>query len=153
MSTTNNRRLLAEAATLVGINLGELGADEHPWNSKHPQAAAWQMAVKELSPSVGEQMEVEHGVPLSMALAMALDGEAELTQPLLNELQTKRPQLYRSHKEAAISAAVQRMEEEMAVITAANTREAIAKRQAQQAAAASASRLQAQQQLRQQAGY
>ena len=152
MSSTNNRRLLAEAATLVGINLNQLGADEHPWNSEHPQAVAWQMAVKELSPLVGEQMEIEHGAPLSMALAMALDGEAELNQSLLNELQTKRPELYRAHKQAAINAAVQRMEDEMAAMSAANTPQEVAKRRAAQDVAINASRHLAQQQLRQQAG-
>ncbi len=128
MSDTSRRRLLAEAAVAVGINLNQLAADEHPWSSSHPMARAWQMAVKELSPSVGEELEAEHGQPLSMGLALALEGSAPLTQDQLAEWQTKRPQAFREYKEQSIAEALTRMKDEVAARQAANTPEAIAAR-------------------------
>ena len=153
MSNNRHRRLLAEAAVAVGINLNQLGADEHPWNSDHPMVRAWQMAVKEISPSVGEEMEVEHGAPLSMALAMALDGDTPLTQDLLGEWQSKRPQQFREYKQQSIDAALERMREQTEASAAANSAEAQAERQSALQNAVAASRQQAERQLRQQAGF
>jgi hypothetical protein len=52
--------------------------------------------------------------PISMALAMALEGEMEFTPELMSELQTKLPDTYRQKKQAAIDEAVAAMEIEMA---------------------------------------
>jgi hypothetical protein len=150
MSDKSRRRLLADAAAAVGINISQLAADEHPWSSSHPMATAWGMALKELNPSVGEQMEADFGKPLSLALTLALDGDRPLTQDLLGEWQTKRPQQYREYKQGAIDEALQKLRDASDAHAAANTPQAIAEREAQLQGALDASRRQAQlHQLRQ----
>ena len=128
------RSLLAKAAQMAGISLTAIGADDTPWSTSLPprQAQMWASALGQLDPGAAEAMHKVHGAPLSMALQLALDGQAELTTELVGEWQSKRPEAYRAHKEQAISAALASLEADSAARRAA--REA----QAQERAAAEA---------------
>jgi hypothetical protein len=110
-----DRALLARAAGLAGIPLTAIGADDTPWNTSlsASQAALWAAAVAEIDPGAAEAMQKLH-CPISMALAMALEGELDFTPELMSELQSKRPDTYRLRKQAAIDEAVAAMEIEMA---------------------------------------
>jgi hypothetical protein len=106
------RSLLAQAAQMAGISLMAISADETPWHTSLPphQSQLWAGALAELDPSAAEAMQKTHGQPVSMALQMALDGEAELTTELVGEWQSKRPAEYRAHKARAIDEALGALE-------------------------------------------
>ena len=107
-----SRSLLAQAAQMAGISLMTISAEETPWTTSLPphQAQMWATALAELDPAAAEAMQKMHGPPLSMALQLALDGQAGMTTELVGEWQYKRPEAYRAHKEEAITAALAALE-------------------------------------------
>jgi hypothetical protein len=121
-----DRGLLARAALFAGIPLNAIGADDTPWQTALPKerAALWAAALAELDPAAAEAMHALHS-PISMGLAMALEGEVQFTAELMDELQSKRPETYRAQQQQAIDqalAAMQRDAEERraAQLAAAN---------------------------------
>jgi hypothetical protein len=135
MATKIEPLLLARAAEMAGIKLSELGSNEHPWNSQHRSAVFWRDAVKKLNPAVGQAMEEEHGAPISLGLALALDGKAPLTQELTLEWQSKRPAAYQAHRQSLIDAATADLAKRTEQLAQHNSREALAQRRAQAVAA------------------
>jgi hypothetical protein len=69
----------------------------------------WAAAVAEIDPAAAEAMQKLH-TPISMALALAIEGRSELTPELVSELQIKRPELHRQWRESAITEALAAME-------------------------------------------
>ena len=134
MATQIDPLLLARAAEMAGIRLSELGSNEHPWNSEHRSSVFWREAVKKLDPSVGQAMEEEHGAPISLGLALALDGKSPLTQELTLEWQSKRPAAYQAHRQSVLEAATADLAKRTEQLVQHNSREALAQRQAQAAA-------------------
>ena len=128
MATKIDRLLVAKAAQAVGIDICQLGADEHPWNTEHPMSAQWRIALKQLSPIQGEQLEVDYGRPLSLGLTLALSGDQPMTPKLMGEWETKRPLAYRDHKAKCIAEALDALRAESEASSEANSPEARAAR-------------------------
>jgi len=128
MAPKIDRLLVAKAAQAVGIDICQLGADEHPWNTEHPMSAQWRIALKQLSPIQGEQLEVDYGRPLSLGLTLALSGDQPMTPKLMGEWETKRPLAYRDHKAKCIAEALDALRAESEASAEANSPEARAAR-------------------------
>ena len=128
MATKIDRLLVAKAAQAVGIDICQLGADENPWNTEHPMSAQWRIALKQLSPVQGEQLEVDYGRPLSLGLTLALSGDQPMTPKLMGEWETKRPLAYRYHKAKCIAEALDALRAESEASAEANSPEAQAAR-------------------------
>jgi hypothetical protein len=129
MAPKIDRLLVAKAAQAVGIDICQLGADEHPWNTENPMSAQWRIALKQLSPIQGEQLEVDYGRPLSLGLTLALSGDQPMTPKLMGEWETKRPLAYRDHKAKCIAEALDALCAESEASAEANSPEARAARQ------------------------
>jgi hypothetical protein len=126
-----DRGLLARAALSAGIPLNAIDAEDTPWQTTLPKerAALWAAALAELDPVTAEAMHALHS-PISMGLAMALDGEVAFTPELIAELQSKRPETYRAQQLEAIDQTLEVMkrdaeERRAAQLAAANANAAL----------------------------
>lgn len=107
--------LLLKAAAAVNLNPREVPSDCNPWTWDDPRAFGWQSAIRQLDPLLAQDAEIFWGKPMSLGLAAALDGQAEMTPELDQEFAAKRPHQREEIRQAAIKQALEQMAESHAL--------------------------------------